>query len=196
MSVASHGGSLTPVRIEEDVGPLRACVTHYPETTDFGTHIHATFEVCALLSGEIEWRVEDLVARMHPGDVWLWAPWEIHGWCCSVPDSVCLTLRFLPDFVGDESFQGYPWLTLFGRHPAGRPRIGEGERRLEAFALAQSIRREIEDGPEAWVEAVRLYLHQLMLLLYRGWDPAVHGVSEDDDQMGDLARLIPAIRLA
>jgi len=184
------------VRVEEDAGPLRAFVTHYPEPTDVGTHIHATFEVCVQLSGEVEWYMEDVVARMEPGDVWLWAPWEIHGWRCRMADSLSLTLRFLPQFVGEESFQGHPWLTLFGPHPARRPRVSTGEMRREALDLAHRLRREIEEKREAWVEAVRLGLLQLLLLLYREWDPSARRVSDNDVQMSELARVIPAIGLA
>ena len=184
------------VRIEEDAGPLRAFVTHYPEPTGLGTHIHASFELCAQLAGEVEWHVEDLVARMQPGDVWLWAPWEVHGWRCPVTDTVCLTVRFLPDFVRDESFQGHPWLTLFGLDPARRPRLSTGETRREALVLSQRLRREVEEKPVAWEDAVRLGLLQLLLLLYRELGPTALRTSEDEIKMGDLARVIPAARLA
>lgn len=184
------------VRVEEDAGPLRAFVTHYPEPMDVGTHIHATFEVCVQLSGEVEWYMEDVVARMQPGDVWLWAPWEVHGWRCRVADSLALTLRFVPEFVGEESFQGHPWLTLFGPHPARRPRVSTGETRQETLTLAHRLRREVEDRPAAWEEAVRLGLLQLLLLLYREWDPTARRISDDEIQMSDLARVIPSVRLA
>lgn len=184
------------VRIEEDAGPLRAFVTHYPAPTGLGTHIHSTFELCAQLAGEVEWHVEDLVARMQPGDVWLWAPWEVHGWRCPVADTVCLTVRFLPDFVRDESFQGHPWLTLFGIDPARRPRLSTRETRREALVLSQRLRREVEEKPVAWEDAVRLGLLQLLLLLYRELGPTALRTSEDEIKMGDLARVIPAARLA
>ncbi len=136
---------LTPAK------PFHAGVVEHPYPAPLGTDMHQAFEMGVLLGGEEERHFEDTLIHVKPGDIWLCGAWEPHGWRASAPGARELVLQFLPEFLGEEMFEGVSWLTLFSAPPDQRPRVVEDQMREEALNIAHQIRREMRDRKRGWL---------------------------------------------
>ncbi len=86
---------------------------------------HAGVEVGILLSGREERIFPDCTLSITDGDVWLAAMWELHGVRAHLGRRRVLSVIFLPEFLGDLTLVGIPWLDLFAVPPSQRPRVGD-----------------------------------------------------------------------
>lgn len=185
-----------PVEMLGPENPLDAMLVHYDQPEPLGFYMHACFEVGVLMSGRQELHHEDFVIQGAPGDVWLIAGWEPHGTRTPEAGTRRVSLYFTPEFLGEESFQGMSWLVLFSSRPEERPRVTGPEMREEVLALGEQLSREIEQGKWGWQSAVRLQMLLLLLNISRGWKPREDHAREGRVRMNNLARIMPAIRLA
>jgi AraC-like DNA-binding protein len=180
---------LTPVR------PFHGGVIEHTYPAPLGTDMHQAFEVGVLLSGQEERHFEDTIVSVKPGDMWLCGAWEPHGWRASAAGTRELVLQFLPDFLGEEVFDGISWLSLFSAPPEQRPRLDGEAGRKEALAIAKDLRREMRERRRGWLAAVRLGILRLLLMLTREWDPEDLPGRGYTVRTGNLGKIMPAVRL-
>jgi AraC-like DNA-binding protein len=180
---------LTPVR------PFHGGVVVHPYPAALDTDMHQAFELGVLLSGEQERHFEGTVLTLTPGDVWLCAAWEPHGWRPRAPETVELVLQFLPDFLGEEVLGGTSWLSMFAAPPDQRPRVASEDTRQVTMATAQELRREMSERGRGWLSAVRLGMLRLLLAIGRDWQPWHPSGRPPNMKPGVLAKVMPAVRL-
>jgi AraC-like DNA-binding protein len=172
--------------------PVFAHLHHHAEPTSLQVDLHAGFEVGILLTGEQERRIADQAVSLRPGDVWLCAMWEPHGWTVTAPDTREIILIFLPEFLGEEMLGGVPWTTVFSAPPGERPRATTATVRESVLVIGQELWREIEERQQAWLSAVRLGLERLLLAVSRHWRP---GGQADRERVPPttISRIMPAL---
>lgn len=180
---------LTPAK------PFHAGVVEHPYPAPLGTDMHQAFEMGVLLSGQEERHFEDTVLHVEPGDIWLCGAWEPHGWRASTSGAQELVLQFLPEYLGEEMFEGVSWLTLFSARPGQRPRVSSDEMRDQVLAIALQIRREMRDRGRGWLASIRLDILRLLLMVSREWEPAVQTGRGAMVRTGNLGKIMPAVRL-
>jgi len=180
---------LTPVK------PFHAGVVQHPFPAPLGTDMHQAFEMGVLLSGEEERHFEDTVLTVRPGEIWLCGAWEPHGWRALAPGTQELVLQFLPEFLGEEMFEGISWLTLFSAAPDQRPVVTTHEMRGDILAIAHQVRREMRDRRRGWLASVRLHILRLLLTLSRDWEPHNQLGRGQTVRTGNLGKIMPAVRL-
>ncbi len=127
--------------------------------------------------------------------MWLCGAWEPHGWRASTAGTRELVLQFLPDFIGEEMFDGVSWLSLFSAPPEHRPRVRTKQMREEALAIADELRREMRERRRGWLAAVRLDILRLLLMLSREWSPEAQPGPGRTVRTGNLEKIMPAVRL-
>jgi len=186
-SVLPHEGIFGPEH------PLAAEVHVYPETADARYDVHSGFELGVALHGEQVRIFSDIVLPISPGDVWLVCAWELHGWRCPSSDMTVIPLVFLPEFLGEETLAGTPWVSLFAAPPGRRPRVRTEQLRTQVLAIAADLREEIEATPPGWEEAVRLHVLRLLLALRREWEPPQTGFPTSPIPTTQLMRIMPAL---
>ena len=174
--------------------PLAASVFELGGATPLDADLHTCFEVGIVLAGRHERHCEDFVLRLEPGDVWLDPGWDPYVWRILEPQTL-LVMHFLPEALGDEHILGQPWLSLFAVDPASRPRVRSEHRRLEILALGYGMKREIERQEAGWLEAARLDMLRVLLVLCRDWDRPTGEEQSARTRIGDLETIMPAIRL-
>jgi AraC-like DNA-binding protein len=174
--------------------PLDAVIVDYDQPEPLAVYMHECFEVGVLISGRQEQHYQDWVIQVAPGDMSLIAGWEPHGVRTLEAGTRRLSLYFVPEFLGEESFEGMPWLVLFARRPEERPRVTGSEMREEVLALGKQLIREIEQKKWGWQSAVRLGILQLLLNISRDWNTRDHAPAARVG-MSNLARIMSAIRL-
>ena len=175
--------------------PLYADSNLFPEETPLEIEVHAGIEVGVLLAGSEEHQLEDWVCRVVPGDVWLTATSEPHGWRVAAPNTEDVILIFLPEFLGEEQLGNYSWLDLFALPANQRPRVTTPEMRKRVMALGHELRREVEERRPGWESAVRLGLLSLLLTLSREWEPPARSSARSRVRASSLARIMPALNL-
>jgi len=136
---------LTPAK------PFHGGVVEYASPSPLGTDMHQAFEVGVLLSGCEERHFEDVVITVNPGDLWLCGAWEPHGFRAKKEGTRELVLQFLPDFIGEEMFDGVSWLSLFSAPPQLRPRVKTKEMHEEALSIAHELSREMRERHRGWL---------------------------------------------
>lgn len=156
--------------------------------------VHGAVEVGVMLSGEHVRIFAGQTVALRPGDVWMSAMWEPHGWYATLPDTRALVLCFLPDFLGEEMLGDVSWLSLFALPPERRPRVTEERMRQKILSLAQGMEEEIAEKPAGWASALRLGLLHVLLLLTRALPPAPLP-ADRIVRAGNLARVMPAVNL-
>ncbi len=181
--------NLTPVR------PFHGGVVEHAYPAPLGTDMHQAFEVGVLLSGAEERHFEDTVIPVKPGEMWLCGAWEPHGWRATTRGTRELVLQFLPDFIGEEVFDGVSWLSLFSAPPESRPLVTKEAMRDEALGIAHELRREMRQRRRGWLAAVRLGILRLLLMLSRDWDPESQPGRAATVRTGNLGKIMPAVRL-
>ena len=157
--------------------------------------MHQAFEVGVLLEGAEEKHFGEQAREVHIGDAWLIPGCEVHAWRPIRPHASELTLHFLPEVLGDETFEGRSWLHMFACPPAQRPQPRTEAERAEVLRAAEELRREVETGGPALAEGLRIGLLRLLLELYRSWKLRAQG-NEVGRPAGRLGRIMPAVNLA
>lgn len=166
---------------------------HYE--TPLEIEVHAGIEVGILLAGAEEHQLDDWVCRALPGDVWLTATWEPHGWRVAAPNTQDVLVIFLPEFLGEEQLGNLSWLDLFAVPPNQRPRVTTPEMRERIIALGYELRQEVSEQRPGWQTAVRLSLLNLLLTLSREWRPPARSHVRSRLRAASLPRIIPALNL-
>jgi len=175
--------------------PFHAGVVEHRNTALLGTDMHQAFELGILLAGEEDRHFQEFVLTLKPGEMWLCGAWEPHGWRPTTDTSQELVLQFLPDFLGEEVFDGMSWLTLFSASPEQRPRVASEENRRQALMIAAELRREMHERRRGWLAAVRLGILRLLLMLSREWEPVAQPGRAGTVRTGNLGKIMPAVRL-
>jgi len=147
---------------------------------------HRAYELVLLLSGRQERSVEEFTVEFLPGDVFLSAPLEPHGWRTLEVGTTCLLFHFLPELLGDTEFDSIPWVSLFAAPPELRPRITTAEQRQRALLFGRDFVRQYpgttrrgrarlpaSDGRWVTVETVSTRLGHPQDLRRPGWRTAV-----------------------
>jgi AraC-like DNA-binding protein len=159
-------------------------------------HSHGRIEFGIVLAGLHEIHFASHVTKCRPGDAWLCAAWEPHGFRSMVHNTRVVVLRFMTDFIGEELIGPISWLTLFAVPPDRRARVADDETRRSVIMAGQFMCREISRRPLHWEEAVRFELLCVLVQLSREWwtSHAARGpapsVSADR-----LAQIMPALSL-
>ncbi len=175
--------------------PLRAGVMQNEGPGPLGADVHAGLEIGLTLTGHAERHYLDWVVPGVPGDVWLCAMWEPHGWRFVAPRTDWVVAVFLPEFLGDEMLGDLSWLALFTTPPSQRPWVSTPELRRTVLAIGEELRDEIIRRQPGWKTPVRLGLLRLLFHLSRGWEPpAAPGLIPPPSASG-LSRIAPALTL-
>jgi AraC-like DNA-binding protein/quercetin dioxygenase-like cupin family protein len=158
-------------------------------------HMHAGYELGVLLAGRQQRWFDGLDYVAGPGDLWLAAGWEPHGWQCLEADTSDVVVQWLPEFLGDETLAGLPWVQVFGAPAASRPRVTGGRLRESVLAVGREIQSEFRREEPGWGHMVRLDLLRLLILLTRGWMPPDSAHPRFRLRSDDLSRIMPALDL-
>lgn len=175
--------------------PFHGGVIEHPYPSPLGNDMHQAFEMGVLLSGHEERHFEDVVIPVGPGEMWLCGAWEPHGWRAGKAGTRELVLQFLPDFLGEEVFDGVSWLSLFSAPPESRPRVVTETMREHALSIAEELQREMRERRRGWLASVRLGILRLLLMLSRDWEPAGDVGRGHTVRTGALEKIMPAVRL-
>ena len=167
--------------VARDVLPVRSFDHHY--------HSHPDFEASIVLEGEQEVLYADARIRCAPGDVWLAAPGEAHGYRTPGMTNICLA--FGPDFLGDTVLGTQHWLWLFALSPGKRPRAQSARQRANLLNTGWQLYEEATSRGVGWEAAIRVHLPQLLLTLVRGCPTAPRA----EAAAGHLGALLPALQL-
>jgi AraC-like DNA-binding protein len=162
----------------------------------FLADMHQAFEIGVLLEGREEKCSGGHAFSAHVGDAWLIPGCEVHAWRPAAPRTVELTLHFLPEVLGDESFEGRSWMQMFACPPEARPRPSNEAERKEVLVAAQMLTDDLRGRQPALSEGLRIGLLRLLLVLYRMWRSRQGGVATGEPRAGRLARVMPAVNLA
>jgi AraC-like DNA-binding protein len=175
--------------------PFRAGVVAHPYPSALDTDMHQAFELGVLLTGREDRHFEGTVIGLQPGDIWLCAAWEPHGWRATAPGTRELVLQFLPDFLGEEMLEPVSWLSLFTVPPEQRPRVETPELRELALEISQELRQEMQDQRRGWLTSMRICILRLLHAVSRDWQP-VDGVGRQRLARPEgPAKVMPAVRL-
>jgi AraC-like DNA-binding protein len=176
--------------------PLWTTVGRYETAAPLDVNIHAGLEVGIILSGRAERHFQEYVLPGIPGDVWLCAMWEPHGWRVRVAGTERVVLVFLPEFLGEEMLGELHWLSLFAAPPKHRPAVTTPAMRQKVLAIGREMEREIVGRQLGWETAVRIHLLHLLFLLGRNWRPPrgrKHPARRTSAEA--LTRIMPALLL-
>lgn len=175
--------------------PLDARINHYPHPTTLLVDIHAGVELGLVLSGQMERHFKGHIMTLNPGEVWLCAMWEPHGWRTTLPETTVVELILIPEFLGDERFENTSWLRFFSASPDRRPRLATSEAQREGLAIGEELAAEISQKRPGWLSGVRFGLLRLLLLLHRQWRSLANDVPAVRSHMGKLTQILPALTL-
>jgi AraC-like DNA-binding protein len=176
--------------------PLHANSNFYPQQTPLEIDVHEGTEVGVVLTGGEERKHDDQAIALGPGDVWLCAAWEPHGWRITAPETRDVVMIFLPEFLGEERLGEVPWLALFAPSPSERPRVTSPSVREKTLAIGREILAEIEQQSPGWESALRLDLLRVLLAVSRDWRPPARFDGRSKRRARNLPRIMPALALA
>jgi AraC-like DNA-binding protein len=157
--------------------------------------MHRAFELGVLLSGQEEKHSGGFTFRPQVGDAWLVPGCEVHAWRYGAPHASELTLHFFPEFLGDESFDGVSWVSLFACSPETRPMPKSDAVRKRVLATSRMLVEDLEARPPALVEGIRAWLLRVLFELYREWEHRSDMSAEAEQQSSRLGRIMPALNL-
>ncbi len=175
--------------------PFYADSNTFRRETPLEIEVHAGIEVGVLLAGSEEHQLDDWACRVAPGDVWLTATWEPHGWRVAAPNTEDVIVIFLPEFLGEEQIGAHSWLDLFALPAKQRPRVTTRDMRRRVMELGLELRREVQGQRPGWESAVRLGLLSLLLALSREWRAPARSSSRSRARASSLPRIMPALSL-
>jgi AraC-like DNA-binding protein len=175
--------------------PAFLSVVPYQAPTPLVVDFHQGFEVGVLLAGAQRRSFDSFSYGAAPGEVWLCAGWEPHGWMVLTAGTVAVVLTFLPEFLGEAMIGGAPWLRLFAIPAPARPRVSDRAQRACALRLAGEWAEERARPPAAWLDVVRYDLLRLLAGLCRGWSPPQSASGRTAPRLGELAQVEAALRL-
>lgn len=175
--------------------PVEAWVSSRLDPSHFLADMHRAFEVGVLLSGAEEKHSGGYTFRCQVGDAWLIPGCEVHAWRSETDDASELTMHFLPEFLGDERFEGVSWISLFACSPQTRsmPRTDAARRRI--LATAHMLVEDLEARPPALVEGIRSGLLRLLVELHREWEQREQVSANAQQRPTQLAQIAPALEL-
>jgi AraC-like DNA-binding protein len=177
------------------VTPFHAEAHLHPDPTPLELDIHNGIELGILLQGAEERHYQGHVLHCRPGDVWMCAMWEPHGWRVTRPNTRNLMFVFLPQFLGEELSGDIPWLTLLALPPHKRPTVSTPEMRRHITAITQELLHEVQARSRGWATSVRLNLLRLLLTLSRDWMPLRPAPDVPVVDPHYLSRIMPALTL-
>ncbi len=166
---------------------------NYPEPVR--RDIHRAYEIGVLLQGTQVRHFEDFEITLSPGDLYLSPAWECHGWQTTAPETYTMMIHFLPDFLGEEGFEGTSWLSLFALLPEDRPCAKTPQSRHKVLTAIYDLINEITEKEPGWMAGARLEVLKLLFLVWREWQPPQNEERQRAVGMSDLGRLSPAINL-
>lgn len=178
----------------DEARPFWVSGDRQPQPTPLDLHIHQGVEVGIGLSGCMEISFSEAVVSVGPGDVWLCAMWEPHGWRVTAPDTLTVKVIFLPSFLGDEMLGDRPWLSLFATPPSQRPRVESREMREEALRIGHDFHREIVARRAGWESMVRIEVLRALIQLSREWTPPPSAGQSSGQSASAVARIMPALQ--
>jgi AraC-like DNA-binding protein len=181
--------------LEVDSATSLAATTTVWDQPEFTSHMHAPMEIGILLDGRRQMHFGRRVLHFGPGDVWLCAMWEPHGWL-NGPDYRPVHLYFLPAALWDPVDLTPAWPRLFAVPPEHRPRVRSAETRARLLEIGHEVAREVQEQRPGWLRMARLALLRLLLLLEREWQPPNPGGRHAPARPTDLDRIAPALALA
>ena len=194
---ASQEGSVLPKVM--DLLPAGEVMTggldYQPTAREFNADMHQPFELGIVIRGEVDRRFGDFEVTLGPGDIWLVSAWEPHAYRWRGTGNFRLLVCFLPQFLGDESFDDVSWLSLFAAAPAARPWVRTDEVRRKAVSIAHEVGWEFQNTPAGWRTAVRQGVLGLLLLLFRSWELPREHASLRACRASNLSRMAPALDL-
>jgi len=155
--------------------------------------MHHAFEVDIMLAGTEVHALEGIEITSTPGDVVLTPSWEPHGWRTVGDLREECVVHFLPEFLGEEQFEGLSWLSLFAARPPDRPQMRSAGTRTEAIATGRRIVDEYAERGFAWRDMIRLELARLLALLAREWRSALRDSKRSTRT--SLSRILPALEM-
>ena len=158
-----------------------------------GVDMHHAFEVDIMLAGTEVHAFEGTEITASSGDVVLIPAWEPHGWRTIGDLREECVVHFLPEFLGEEEFDGLSWLSLFATRPPDRPQTRSAAARTEAVAIGRRIVDEYAERGFAWRDMIRLELARLLALLAREWQPALRDLTRSTK--ASLSRIVPAVEM-
>lgn len=188
---------MLPKLTQRDLGPNTPFVGRllsFPEPTDFNLEVHHGFEVGVVFTGEGERQYGDFTTLVGPGEAWLTAPWEPHGWRVTVSGTRECVFHFLPEFIADQVFEGPWYLSLFWAAPRDRPGSRVNEDRGEILEIAGDLTREVLAKRRGWRSGAQLSLLRLLHTLGREWEPPGYSVVRSGATAG-FERIVPAVQL-
>jgi len=130
-----------------------------------------------------------------PGDVWITATWEPHGWRTTARNTSDIVVIFLPEFLGEDMLGDLPWLSLFAVSPADRPHVTHAKMRQALLALGEEMQREATERRPGWESAVHLDLLRALHRLGQGWKQPSPARTQCRFHAGNLPRIMPALVL-
>jgi AraC-like DNA-binding protein len=105
------------------------------------SEMHRAFEVNCLLAGAQDRYFLGYESKLLPGEVCLSPAWEPHGWRSITRETTILSVHFVPELLGEKTFDGASWLSMFACAPDERPRVRTDEARRRMLALVRDLRR-------------------------------------------------------
>ena len=170
--------------------------TNHPDRPTTIHNVHDGLEIGIMLSGREERLFSEVTLPVNTGDVWLAARWEMHGVRAFGPcRNRVITIVFLPEFLGESTLAGTPWLYAFAVPPSQRPRVRSGAVRKRVLEIGEAIWEEESRRALSWQEEVRLDLLRLLLALRRDWEPPQHIPELPEDRGNKLQQVLPALSL-
>ncbi len=192
-----------------------AIITEEHRPGAFRQEMHPGFELVVLLGGRQQRHTDQHTSVLMPGEVVLVQAWEPHSWRPMAPNTTALVIYFMSGFLGELRFNQVHWLSLFAAAPERRPGVVGQDARRRLLGLGQEMRssapstlREevdatavhllgepLDERPPAWETAFRLWVSQILLLLYQNWEHREEAASRPQASSRDLARILPALRM-
>jgi len=135
--------------------------------------MHYGLELGVVLRGRMRrlWRTWE--TELEPGDVWLCAMWERHGWQVLTPGCRHFVLVLLPQFLLRSRFQEAPdldWMVPFAVPPRDRPCVHQSARR-EVLALMRCSEPGLSMTSPQRAVGLELIALQLLLAALENWVP-------------------------
>jgi len=173
--------------------PFVANLFHYASSGDTGVNIHEGLEVGVTIRGCMDFGIEGHSFSATPGEVWLMGMWEPHRWRVTQPNTLVLSILFIPEFIGNDIIHGTQWQPMFMCPPATRPLSSKANLMDQTLALGNEMKSEIEQRKPGWQIAIRIDLAKLLLLLQRNWAPQSQGRAMRIQENGTFDRIMPAL---